>query len=106
MESATGLKHMSIPAPKNFDRSSMDLIPRWIEIKGWASNSQTRAGALQEGQALEWLSAAKVAMQHRSEDKLVDWGRTMRLSGRVLFTNMSIWIVPSTPKDDISSCVM
>ena len=31
----------------------------------------------------------------------MDWGRTLRLSGRVLFTKMLIWVVPSTPKDDI-----
>ena len=99
--SATGMKHMSVPAPRNFDHSSMDFVPRWVEIKGWVSNFQTRAGALQEGQVNEWLGAAKVAMEHRAENKFCDWGRTMRLSGRVLFTKMLIWIVPGTSKDDI-----
>ena len=99
--SATGMKHMSISAPTNFERSSMDFVPRWVEIKGWVTNFQTRAGALQEGQALEWSNAAKVAMQHRSEDNFCDCGRTLRLSGRVLFTTMLIWVVPGIPKDDI-----
>ena len=103
--SATGMKHMSISAPKKFDRSSMDFVPRWVEIKGWVTNFQTRAGALQEGQALQWLNAAKVAMQHRSEDTFCDWGRTLRLSGRVLFTKMLIWIVPGTQNTMFSRCV-
>ena len=50
--SATGMTHMSISVPKRFERSSMDFVPRWVEIKGWVTIFQSRAGAIQEGQAL------------------------------------------------------
>ena len=62
---ASGLKHLSIPAPNKFDCTSMDFTPRWIEIKGWVSNFNTRANALQKTQVFAWLQAVKKQLENQ-----------------------------------------